>query len=117
MNKNLAMAMIAASLVALSALATLSLVGGAAATVRGVRTIEIPLGSYAHAAGTDLYCEFADSSTGVPGFNCFASRQAGSNVHVGGNSYAVLIAAAGVVVDKSNASATKWVFTKTYANG
>ena len=117
MKKHVTLTLIAGLLMALAVVATLSLAGGAAATVRGGKTIEIQLGSYGHASGTDLYCEYADSSTGVPGFNCFASPQKGSGVHVAGNSYAVLIAASGVVVDKSNATATRWVFTKTYSNG
>ena len=117
MKKNVTMTMIAASLMALAALATLLLAGGAAATVRSGNIIEIPSGSYAHGAGTDLYCKNTTSGNGVHIFDCYVAQLKGSHLYVAGNKYQAAIADLGVEVDKSNASSTKFTFTKAYSNG
>lgn len=117
MKKNLTMTMIVASLMALAGLATLLLAGGAAATVRSGKIIEIPLGSYAHASGTDLYCKNTASKNNVHIFDCYVAQLKGSHLYIVGNRYQTLIADAGVEVDKSNAAGTRFTFTKTYPNG
>ena len=116
MKKNVTMTMIVASLMALAALATL-LAGGASATVRSGKIIEIPLGSYAHASGTNLYCKNTNSGNNVHIFDCYVAQLTGSRLYVAGNKYQAAIAALGVEVDKSNASSTKFTFTKAYTNG
>src|ERR1700687_4337293 len=117
MKKNLTMTMIVASLMALAALATLLLSNGAAALARRGKIIEIPLGSYAHASGTDLYCKNTNSGNNVHIFDRYVAQLPVSHLYVAGNKYQAAIAALGVEVDKSNASGTKFTFTKVDNNG
>jgi hypothetical protein len=115
--KKLTMAIIVASLMAVAALATLMLAGGAAATVRSGKLIEIPFGSYAHASGTDLYCKNTNSGNGVHLFDCYVAKQTGSHLYIAGNKYQAAITDLGVEVDKSNAASTGFSFSKGYSNG
>jgi hypothetical protein len=117
MTKNLRMTMIVASLIALVVLATLLLTGIGAATVRSGKTIEIPYGSFAHASGTNLYCEYLNGTTGVPAFNCFVAQGTGSHPRVAGSTYLVLFDHTGVTVDKMNAGGTGFKLTKAYTTG
>jgi hypothetical protein len=117
LKKNLTAMTVLASLMSLTALATLLLAGGATATVRSVKTYVIPIGSWATVAGTGVYCKATDSTTHVPSFSCSLFQQTGSHLSARGDRYGTLVNANGVVVYKTNAAAVKYTFTKTYVNG
>ena len=115
MKKTLMLATGAVLLVALGAIGSLALARGATGTtVRTVKTYEIPYDSYAHAVGTNLYCEYLNTSTGLPAFDCYVFQKTGSKLRLAGNHYAALIASGGVVVTKTNAAGTSFDFTKSY---
>jgi len=115
MKKKLTLAASVVLLVTLGALGSLALAGGATGTtVHTVKTYEIPYGSYAHAVGTNLYCEYLNTSTGVPAFDCYVFQKTGSKLKLAGNHYAALIASGGVVVTKTNAAGTSFNFSKSY---
>jgi hypothetical protein len=116
MKKNLAMVMTAAALMALAALATLWLAGGAAATAPSSKTILIPFGAWAEASGAAFECRYGDSSTKVPSYFCYTIHLVGKDLYPNGNTYAVLVDSLGIVVEKYNAPGTKATVVKVYNN-